>query len=203
MEWVAHLLGGGAQEQRAQGGFLPSWAVSGITARASRHHFLPEQLPGHPTPASFLVKNHPSAECQLLCKFSRPFSWTVPALYTHNSSVLLRWLQIIFYLLFDSFSFTGICCRNTMFWQGRLQNSWKAQHHIASPWMLDFWEEFHAGTEPGNLVYLIHTHACSLRAQQKYWYRDSLDIILKVLFSYYFCTALDFKNIEVGLTWLG
>lgn len=70
--------------------------------------------------------------------------------------------------------------------------------------MLDFWEEFPSGWDrPRNLVYLIHTHACSLRAQHKYWYRDSLAIILKVLFSYYFCTALDFRNTEVGLTWLG
>lgn len=124
----------------------------------SRHHLLPEQLPGHPTPASFLVKNHPSAGCQLLWKFSRPFSWTVPVPYTHNSSVLLRWLQPIFYLLSDSISFTGVCCRNTLFWRGSLHNSWKAQHHIASPWMLAFWEEFPSGWDRARKFGLPDTH---------------------------------------------
>lgn len=100
----------------------------------------------------------------------------------------------IFFLI--AFLLQAFVAETQLFWRGSLQNSWKAQHHIASPWMLAFWEEFPSGWDRARKFGLPDTHTFVLNVLRKNTGIETLDIILNVLFSYYFCTALDFKMLK-------
>lgn len=100
----------------------------------------------------------------------------------------------IFFLI--AFLLQAFVAETQLFWRGSLHNSWKAQHHIASPWMLAFWEEFPSGWDRARKFGLPDTHTFVLNVLRKNTGIEPLDIILNVLFSYYFCTALDFKMLK-------